>query len=580
MGMKKRRNRPQRLLPIFDGPLRACLYLRVSTGRQAESDLSIPDQSRAGRRYCASKGWPVITEYVEAGASGTDDNRPVFQAMIERATDEGNPFDVLVVHAFSRFFRDAIAMKLYVRHLARSGVRLISTTQILGDDPIAEVIRKIFAVFDEYNSQENGKHTQRAMNENARQGYYNGARLPLGYGLEQVEKRGNRIKKRLVVDPIEADTVESIFRLYRHGDGRSGPLGIKAVACHLNERGYRTRLGARFGVGTIHGISKNRIYIGEWSFNKRCSKTGLEKPKFEHISISVPPIIALAEFEAVQATLKAHNPRVTPARVVTGPILLTGLATCTNCGGAMTLRTGTSKSAQVHRYYACSTHGRQGKTGCVGRNIRMDTLDTLVTDHLVTALLQPERLRATLASLWSLRVERAAEVDGRVAVLRRELSSSEDKLSRLYRMVEEGITDLDDLLKEQIAALKVEWDRAKGALDRIHVAERTPAEIGPDLIERFGHLLRENVRTGEIPFRKAWLQAIVDRVEVGADVIRIVGDKGSLETALTGSGGTAAIGVRSSVRRWRALRESNPCFRRERAISGTCRHSLIRADTH
>ena len=29
-------------------PLRAALYMRVSTGRQAESDLSIPDQRRQG----------------------------------------------------------------------------------------------------------------------------------------------------------------------------------------------------------------------------------------------------------------------------------------------------------------------------------------------------------------------------------------------------------------------------------------------------------------------------------------------------------------------------------------------------
>lgn len=557
MALLKRRNRPNHLLPPLEGPLRACLYLRVSTGRQAESDLSIPDQSRAGQAYCAAKGWPVITEYIEAGASGMDDNRPNFQAMVERATDEDNPFDVIVVHSFSRFFRDAIGMELYVRRLAKSGVRLISITQALGDDPIAELIRKILAVFDEYTSRENSKHTQRAMNENARQGFYNGSRLPLGYTLEEVEKRGNRVKKRPIIDPIEAETVGLIFRLYRHGDGKSGPLGVKAVTCYLNGRGHRTRLGSRFGVATIHGILTNPIYVGEWSFNKRCSKTRQEKPKAEHIQIQVPAIIPLAEFEAVQATLKAHNPRVTPARVVNGPILLTGLATCSSCGGAMTYRSGTSKSGRVHHYYSCSTHGRQGKAGCSGQTIRMDTLNTLVTDHLVTELLQPHRLQATLASLWALRAERATEVDGRVTALRSELSSAEDKLRRLYRMVEEAVTDIDDILKERIAALKADRDRAKGALDRIHVAAPSPAELTPELIERFGRLMRANVTAGEIPFRKAWLQAIVDRVEIGPDVIRIVGDKESLETALTGSGGTAAPGVRSSVRRWRPLPDNS-----------------------
>jgi len=76
------------------GPLRVCAYLRVSTGRQAESDLSIPDQRRQIAAFCSQKNWSLVTEYVEPGASATDDARPVFQAMIERATDTDKPFDV------------------------------------------------------------------------------------------------------------------------------------------------------------------------------------------------------------------------------------------------------------------------------------------------------------------------------------------------------------------------------------------------------------------------------------------------------------------------------------------------------
>ncbi|MFM9276383.1 recombinase family protein, partial [Pseudarthrobacter sp. NKDBFgelt] len=182
-------------------------------------------------------------------------------------------------------------------------------------------------------SRENAKHVLRAMKENARQGFYNGSRAPLGYTTEEVEKRGARTKKRLVVDPVEAELVRLMFRLYRLGDGRSGPLGITALTCWLNARGYRTRLGARFGIATVHGILTNRVYIGEWVFNRTESKTQREKPKSEQVPIEVPAIIDRAEFEAVAETLKARNPKVTPPRVVTGSILLTGLATCGRCGG-------------------------------------------------------------------------------------------------------------------------------------------------------------------------------------------------------------------------------------------------------
>lgn len=87
---------------------------------------------------------------------------------------------MILVHSFSRFF-DQFQLEFYVRRLAKSGVRLVSITQELGDDPMSNMIRQIMALFDEYQSKENAKHTLRAMKENARQGFWNGAaadRLP------------------------------------------------------------------------------------------------------------------------------------------------------------------------------------------------------------------------------------------------------------------------------------------------------------------------------------------------------------------------------------------------------------------
>jgi site-specific DNA recombinase len=43
----------------------------------------------------------------------------------------------------------------------------VSITQELGDDPMSNMIRQIMALFDEYQSKENAKHTLRAMKENA-----------------------------------------------------------------------------------------------------------------------------------------------------------------------------------------------------------------------------------------------------------------------------------------------------------------------------------------------------------------------------------------------------------------------------
>jgi hypothetical protein len=45
--------------------------LCVATTRQAEHDVSIPDQKRQGEAYCASRGDQLVEIYVELGASAT-----------------------------------------------------------------------------------------------------------------------------------------------------------------------------------------------------------------------------------------------------------------------------------------------------------------------------------------------------------------------------------------------------------------------------------------------------------------------------------------------------------------------------
>ena len=94
--------------------LRAALYLRVSTARQAEHDVSIPDQKRQGEAYCQQRGYQLVETFVEPGASATNDKRPEFQRMIEAGTSKPAPFDVVVVHSFSRFFRDHFELEFYV----------------------------------------------------------------------------------------------------------------------------------------------------------------------------------------------------------------------------------------------------------------------------------------------------------------------------------------------------------------------------------------------------------------------------------------------------------------------------------
>jgi site-specific DNA recombinase len=191
----------------------------------------------------------------------------------------------------------------------------------------------------------------------------------------------------------------------------------------------------------------------------------------------------------------------------------------------MTLRTGTSCGGKVYRYYTCSTQARQGKTACNGRSIGIGKLDGLVIDHLIQRLLHPERLAEMLSSLTARRTEKAQALSGRILQLQHEVTEMDGKLKRLYRLIEDGVTDLDDVLKDRLADLKAVRDRANAALERAGSHVAPSMQIDPVLIEEFGRLMRHNLTNGLIPFRKAYLRAIIDLVEVDDSHIRIKGSK-------------------------------------------------------
>ena len=95
----------------------------------------------------------------------------------------------------------------------------------------------------------------------------------------------------------------------------------------------------------------------------------------------------------------------------------------------------------------------------------MDKLDRLVTDHLIEGLFRPERLAAMLASLTARHAEKAESVNRRIMGLQREVTDAEDRLRRLYRLVEDGLSDIDEVLKDRLNSLKADRDRAKASLE-------------------------------------------------------------------------------------------------------------------
>lgn len=534
---------------------RAAAYCRVSTGRQAEADLSLPDQQRQIEAYCRRQGWDLVRVYIEPGASARDDDRPEFRRMVAEATSAEPPFDVLVVHSLSRFFRDEALGELYVRRLRRHKVELQSVTQQLSADPLSDLARRVVGLLDEHTSKETAKHTLRSMQENARQGYWNGSVPPLGYKVVSAGQKGARTKKRLAIDEAEAELVRRIFHLYAEGENGSGPMGTKRVTSFLNEAGIRTRAGAPFSIKGVHEILTRETYVGRHYFGVSDSRTGETKPRDQWIEVQVDPIVDLALFEAVQARLRERNPKKTPARTSGSPYLLTGVLRCGHCGGAMTMASG--KSGR-YRYYRCCSRARSGPTVCRGQTTPMAKLDRTVLALYRDQVLDPTTLKNLVEGVRA-RIEASTGHAQALATTAAELAAAEAAVDRLFQLVATGVlaADAPDL-KRHLAEAASARDRARARhAEAERIATAPLAAPSRDQYRALAATLRRRLEPPTIPARKQALRAIVDRIEMTGDGLKFVGSARKLAFLAANADENRVIGFMAG---WRPHGDSNPCY--------------------
>ena len=243
------------------------LYARVSTERQAIKDLSIPDQLKRMRAYCEAHDYRILDEYVDEGRTATDDNRPAFQAMLHRVTNQGERVHAIVVHSFSRAHRNVTDLALYLRKLRAVGTRLVSVTQDVDESPIGKFVTLFYGLVDEMNSAENSKHVKRALEENARRGYFNGSKPPYGYKAVETKVVGRTgYRKILDINEEEAAIVREIYDLYE-GLTPAGQMGMKKIVAHLNKKCLRR--GQLWTVHKVQRILSDPIYTGTYNFGAR-----------------------------------------------------------------------------------------------------------------------------------------------------------------------------------------------------------------------------------------------------------------------------------------------------------------------
>ena len=534
---------------------RVAVYARVSTTRQAENDISIPDQLAQARRYCGAKGWHVMREFVDPGASARDDKRPEFQQLMDAACVDPSPFDVVLVHSQSRFFRDTAGYVVSKRRLQKFGVLLVSMTQDFGEGPSADFAETIIAASDALHSAETAKHVTRTMLENARQGFWNGSKPPFGYRAVGVEQRGQRMKKRLEIEPREAEVVRMIFELFLEGDGTRGSMGIKDIASWLNRRGYKNKRENAFFTSCVHRILTRETYTGTHHYNRFDSRGQRPRAQDEWVAVTVPEIIPARDFRTVQETLHARRPTVTAPRITNSEVLLTGLARCDSCGGPLMIRTG---KGGRYRYYACAGHKLKGKSVCANPiSIPERQLDELVVGALADKMLTAERLPVLLREAQRHRKALASGNLQRRSTLRKQRAEIEKQIDNLLTAIAEGTIPDPALVRDKLSVLQGSRDECIRLLSQIECeAPALRQALSKAQASTVAAKLRRGLLEAPAAVQRRYVRGLISEIVVDSDKAVVCGPKAAIAAAITA--GEIKSEVRSSVREWRALGESNP----------------------
>ena len=350
--------------------MRAAAYARYSTDKQTKN--SIEYQLAEIGKYCKEHEITVIATYTDEAETGTNMDRPGFQAMV-KAAGRGE-FEAVVVYDITRGSRDVGDWFSFRKAMLMLGVQVIAATQNLGDITNSNdfLVELLSVGMGQREVLENRQKSIKGVAVKAKEGKFLGGVPPLGYDV---------VDGAYVVTPIEARAVRTIFRMY--GEGESYNAILEAVKGTVGKR------GRPLGKNSLHSILTNERYVGTYTWNKRRVKLfrkwagGALNPNCVRIENQIPAIIDENLWERVQKRM-GDNKR-NAANKAKRTYLLSGLIECEECGGAYVGHTSTSSKGYETRYYVCGNRYRTHT--CHAKNINADEVETFVVQQLKAYLL-------------------------------------------------------------------------------------------------------------------------------------------------------------------------------------------------
>jgi site-specific DNA recombinase len=296
---------------------RVALYVRVSTEEQANEGVSIDAQLAALRASARLNNWLVADEYVDAGYTGGNGERPALQRLLLDA--KAHKFNVVAVARLDRFYRNLRLLLNTIHEFDELGINFIATQENLNTSTtMGRFSLQIMGVIAEWERGRISERIRDAQTQLVKSGYWKSGKTPYGYLWLAKERRWEVVED-------EAQVVRYIYRLYT-----GEKLGIEKIVLRLNSEGYRTRRNMLWKYSTVHAILTHPTYQGKHS-----------------LGLQMPAIVDGETWELAQRNRKQ-------ARSIKKEVhdwLLQGIGVCGLCGHVLHCR---QAKPNKPRYYACN----------------------------------------------------------------------------------------------------------------------------------------------------------------------------------------------------------------------------------
>jgi site-specific DNA recombinase len=388
---------------------KAVVYLRVSTAKQANTDIdpdgySLLAQREACYRKAQELGAEIVSEYVDRGETAKTSDRPEFQRMVERIVNERD-IDFVILDKIDRFARNRRDDANIVFELRMAGARLVSVKENIDDTPPGQLVHAIMAGIAEFYSKNLATEALKGMSQKAKMGGTPG-RAPIGYLNVRQVVDGREIRT-IAIDPERAPLVRWAFEQYATGEWTVDELTKELARKGLRAVPTARRLALPLQVSRVAHMLNNIYYTGVVRFK------GAEYPGRHE------PLITEDLFLKVQEILSGR--RHAKERRRNHDNYLKGTVFCELCKSRLCL-TLANGNGGAYLYYFCS--GRQRGNGCPQPYMLADDVEEAVVEFYRAVQLEPERVE-------KLRVRLTAELARQRKGREREARRQEARLERL-----------------------------------------------------------------------------------------------------------------------------------------------------